>query len=158
MAVGRVPNPVGVSWMEIAYAYLARAAEVNPDGTLSVLGADFHIIRLPRFPHLCPMALVVRLVGTPVSDELTFELEIVGPGGIAMPSTLTPIATITPSEARNDPKGVSETVTRDTTSLIVNLRSLVLPAPGEYQFQIRMTGVAVLERRIALLVQEVSRG
>ena len=135
--------------MDITYAFLARAAEVNSDGTLSVLGADFHLVRAAGFPRECPMAVVVKLGGVPEQAELYAQLDIRGPEGVQIVTTPEPV----PLKPIGRSSEVGAVTRRDTANVIVGLAGLVLPAPGEYTFHLRLTGDGTAERVIGLTAE-----
>lgn len=69
-----VPAPSRDS-MRLAYAFLANAADITPEGKLYVLGGDIDTINAGAFPFLMPsIALVVKL--TRSADERVEEVRL----------------------------------------------------------------------------------
>lgn len=64
--------------MQVAYAILADAAEVGPNGKVSMLGGDFETIYLPGFPGVqAQFALVVKLLVDPSECEILHQFRFV---------------------------------------------------------------------------------
>lgn len=74
--------------MELAYAALARSAEVNADGSLSVLGLDFEAIYTPDLPHDFGMAVIAKIDEHDESAEFPSigwtDLDIIGPNNVSI--------------------------------------------------------------------------
>jgi hypothetical protein len=72
--------------MEIAYAFLANAAEGTPDGRINVLGGDFDTVQVATLPAVIPLIAVVIRFSCTVDDSGSrhrCRIEIPGVAGIA---------------------------------------------------------------------------
>jgi hypothetical protein len=70
--------------MHVAYAFLARAGEFTPDGTLNVLGGDIDTIYGRAFPVMQPhIAFILKIVLDAADLGRTYEVRVslVGPQG-----------------------------------------------------------------------------
>jgi hypothetical protein len=76
--------------MELAYAFLANAAEATADGRINVLGADFDIVELAEFPTVVPLICLVARWRVSTDDAGTvhrLRIEIPGIDGSTKEST-----------------------------------------------------------------------
>jgi len=139
--------------MEIEYGFLARAAEISPDGTLSVLGAGFDTVRSPAYPRAFPITLVVRVINLgPVKPDLLVDFDIADTAGnsildapvskkLTNPMVLSSKTTVAPNESAN---------------LVLSLPALLIPAPGDYQVNLKLTDKTTVEKTIRLHAEVVN--
>jgi hypothetical protein len=144
--------PDWVTRMEIVYSFLARAAEVASDGTLSVLGGDFDRAWSAVYPCAVPVAVVVRFVEPPqdAQSPVFIELDILGPDGHTILES--PLAKML---SRNPNAGKMRATRENEGIVVVNLGGVVIPAGGEYRVWVKLTkGGASVERVMRLRVEE----
>jgi hypothetical protein len=134
--------------MELAYAFLARAAEINPTG-LSALSADFNQISVSHFPtNIPPLSFVIKISFLPAEvgrHEIQAgfgaaegnDFNIVG-GGVAEVGP-NPHNADLPSDA----------------ALVLNF-GLPVPAAGDYVIRVLVDG-RELGRRLLVVSQDVAR-
>ncbi len=70
--------------MQLAYAFLARSAEVTTDGTLQVLGGDFDVLQVESFPAKIPPFVLVAKFACPISEygtEHVVSIDMTDPSG-----------------------------------------------------------------------------
>lgn len=135
--------------MEIDYAFLTRAADLSPDGTLSMLGVGFETIRSRGFPVNIQFALVVRLSGVvPGREEILAELDIVGPDGKTILDA--PISSPLNAIKVPTPKSVAPS---GTANLIIQLAGVMLQSPGVYHANLRLTGEKVVEKKFRIVAE-----
>lgn len=84
---------------ELDYAFLADFAKVEPNGTLTTVGASFTFVTTRQLPAAHRMAVAGRVRGLVGEEPIPFRIEIVGPDGsfrIGAESELTPGPTARP--------------------------------------------------------------
>ena len=122
--------------MQIAYAYLARWAEANPDNTVTLMGGDFEIIRAERFPAAFPVSVILKLTGMREGDEapnlgMRLTLDITGPENVRVfnaPLLLDMSGRHIPDKVAATHKGVAR--------VVVNLGLVPFVSPGAYEIRI----------------------
>ena len=119
--------------MELAYAFLANAAEATPDGRFNVLGGDFDGIQVARFPGSVPLiALVMRWNCFPDDFGTRHRLRIEIPeiGGTATESDLEiPV----PADSATTPKVL----------VISHLAGAIFGQAGVYRVRVSVDGRVV---------------
>lgn len=136
--------------MEIEYAFLARAAEASPDGTLSMLGAGFEVVRSPRFPLSIPVSFVVRLNG--IEDRthtVTLEFDAFGEDG----QSILDAPFVVPLEPFRQPL-VCPVIPEKTANVVFVISGLLIPAVGHYRLVLKLTGENVVGREFRLIAEE----
>ncbi len=136
--------------MEIEYAFLARAAEASSDGTLSMLGAGFEVVRSPRFPVSIPISVVVRLNG--IEDRthtVTLEFDAFGEDG----QSILDAPFVMPMERFRQPV-VRPVTPENTASVVFGIPGLLIPAVGRYRLVLKLTGENVVGREFRLVAEE----
>ena len=136
--------------MEIEYAFLARAAEASPDGTLSMLGAGFEVVRSRTFPKSLPFTVVVKLKG--VADKtrtMTLEFDAFREDG---QSTLDAPYVLTTEMSRRQPD--TSVVHEGCVNVLLGLGDFLIPAPGVYRLVLKLTGENVVGREFRLIAEE----
>jgi hypothetical protein len=138
--------------MEIDYGFLARAAEVAPDGTLSVLGAGFDTIRATAFPAPHLICVVVRLKGVETGEsEMHVEFDILDPAGKSILDA--------PINQRLVPQKLSKKIaaaSTDTANILLHLGSVMIPVVGEHQMRLRVTKGTVVEKIFRLNAEVIN--
>ena len=121
--------------MELEYAFIATAAQVNDDGRFSVLGGGTDTLRASKLPGAAPpLALVIKLKDDSNATALKHTVEV----------------------TMSRPNGKTETVLaghpfwltrrlpdRAAGVTIVVDASLRMETPGEHRFHIRVDGEEV---------------
>lgn len=128
--------------MKLAYAFLADAAQVNPDGKFSVSGGGVEILTAPGFPVLTPsLSLLIRLIVE--QDELDrphqLRLELLDPDNHNL---LPPGAesTFTPQPSPRLFMGIPLSY-----MFVVNIPGFAFPAAGRYVFRVFVDNAPVGE-------------
>ena len=137
--------------MEIEYAFLARAADASPDGTLSVLGAGFDVVRSRNFPKSFPFTVVTKLKG--VADKtrsMTLEFDAFGQDG---QSILEAPYVLTTEMSRRLPS--TSSVPEDGVNVLLGLADFSVPTPGVYRLVLTLTGENAVSRDFRLTAEEV---
>jgi len=121
--------------MKLGYALLADAAQVTPDGKLSMLGGDFDTIFVRSFPaQHSSLALVVKLDAARDDCGREHEMRVTSSGPLN--SSFLPAV-----ESRFTPQLNPLFANRPTRVLLVfNFQSLMFPNQGKYQFHITVDG------------------
>ena len=128
--------------MKLAYAFLADAAQVTPDGKFSVSGGGVEILTAPGFPVLTPsLSLLIRLIVE--QDELgrahELRLELLDPDN----HNLLPLD----AESTFAPQLHPRTFVDMSLSymFVVNIPGFVFPSAGRYVFRVLIDSAPVGE-------------
>lgn len=118
--------------MELAYAFLAEAAESRSCGRFFVFGGNAEVMTSKQLPSVIPsLALLARLELSRDECRQPLEVSLVGlrPDG----TILTPETTIKlgPVEPRRDSDRVA------TTILIVNITGILIRSYGVHKFTLK---------------------
>lgn len=117
--------------VELVYAIPADAAEVGPQGKVSILGGDFENIYVQQFPSLhTRFSLVVKLLAQPseCGAEHTFQAVVYGPDGVSpSPGLMTTFTPVQPAGREDRPVGVR---------LVANFPFLVFTGQGDHLIRI----------------------
>jgi Family of unknown function (DUF6941) len=134
--------------MELEYAFIATAAQVNDDGRFSVLGGGTDTLGAWQLPGAAPpLALVIKLKddGNAAAVEHTVEVTISRPNG----KTETVLA--------GHPFRLTRTLPgRPAGVTIVVDASLRMETPGEHRFHIRVDGEEVRSLPLFVVLHENS--
>jgi hypothetical protein len=115
--------------MELAYMFLADAAEATSGGRFFVFGGGVDRVKSPQFPSVLPTLAVVakiRVKPEEASREIPFRLIGTNPVGESLIGEL--IGTFSPVETRHPPDNFGYHL------MIANFRGLPLLTPGCYEF------------------------
>jgi hypothetical protein len=121
--------------MELAYMFLADAAEATPTGRFFVFGGGVDRVMSAQFPSILPTLAVVakiRVQPEEISRESPFRLVGIDPAGEPLISELSGTFPLV------DPKHP-----RDQSAyhlLVANFRGLPLSIPGRYEFVLYADG------------------
>ena len=119
--------------MQLAYAFIADAATLTPDGKSGVLGGDFQIIQARQFPAIQPaIPLVLKVQGTVEEwrQEHRLHVRVVDPSGLSIhPDVDSPIPHLKPLQSPDLPVGVA---------VIVNYQGLQFREAGDYAFRVAL--------------------
>ncbi len=116
---------------QLELAFFANAAEVSEKGTLNVLSGGIDVINGPMFPApLQTIYVIAKVVTTPseVGNENDSCVRVLAPDVSAISADVHLKFKATP-HPRNRQKN-------NWVMLSVNYQNLVIPAPGEYAFQL----------------------
>jgi hypothetical protein len=134
--------------MQLAYAFIADAATLTPDGKLGVLGGDFQIIQARQFPAIQPaISLVLKVRGTVEEwrEEHHLQVRVVDSSGQSIhPDVDGPIPHLKPALSPDLPMGVA---------VIVNYQGIQFHEAGDYAFR-----VALDRDEVASVLVRVVRG
>jgi hypothetical protein len=128
--------------MQLAFAFLADAAQFSPDGKVSLLGGDFDTVYAESFPSQHPDAtLVVKLKVQPTECNRDHRLRVEfidSDGNRVIPSLELPFKPELRPEQPHRPVGVG---------LALQLRGLPIAKEGDYAFHVLVDDleVAVVE-------------
>jgi len=132
--------------MQLAYAMFADAAQLGPDGKISMVGGDFDTISVAEFPAQQPyLSIVIRLNVAPTECDKTHQLRVAltPPGQGAVISTVN--ASFTPHVPASDTSRPIRSV------LVVNLIGLQFEAPGTYTCHLTVDGQSVADLPLHLV-------
>src|SRR5688572_20580904 len=137
--------------MRLAHAFLAEAAQVQPDGKFSVLGGDFDMVWVTEVPTIFPVMAVVMKVWMSSEEAdrpYTLRLQFVAPDGSQV------------AEANMDlpPQQLSAPEKRRKVSLVAQFMQVPFAACGEYAVRLFIGDeeLAKLPLRVELKHQEVA--
>jgi hypothetical protein len=121
--------------MEIAYAFLAKAAVFAADGTLSVIGGDLSELQ-GDYPLSQQVILVAKLLFAPAEcgHRYKFEAEILAPGGDILQSVA--MIDMTPPVPK-------DLVNLASVSVLADFGTVVFPKPGDHMVQAKLDGEAI---------------
>lgn len=122
--------------MELDFAFFAKAAEVESDGMIHLLGGGITFVKGPAFPAIQHgMVLVVRLRVEPNECDCLHELvsQIVRPSGAIMPPEIK-----FPFSTKRHPWHPEKA---NTMTVVLNYIDLIFPEEGEYTFRLLVDGV-----------------
>jgi hypothetical protein len=140
--------------MQLAYIFLARYAEPNPDGTVASHGGDFDIVRAEAFPALFPLSIVAKLIDPPAGEgaELPILLDIITPAGTSLLEEPFCVALKPRKVARN-----LNATKPDTARLVFNLGPVQFPEPGRYEIRLQFgTGADEIHAAVPLTAEVTS--
>ena len=132
--------------MEIEYAFLARAADASPDGSVSVLGLGFETVRLQTFPQSIPLTIVVRLRDVKNRQApITLEFDATGDDGVSVLDA----PFVFPLEPLRLPKNEAASP-QGSSNILFSLGLFSLPRPGVYLLSLRLSGESVVTHVFSL--------
>jgi hypothetical protein len=116
-------------------AFLADAAQAQPDGKIYALGAGIDTIYAAKFPAVQPsLTVVVKIEFTPAECGRPHVIELLAVDGDGNPF-------LPPAKFENAPERNPQAPTLPVgVQLVLGLQNLVLPKPGEYAFSILVDG------------------
>jgi len=126
--------------MELENIFLAKFADITPDGLFTVHGGGLNRIDTERFP--CTWSFLylvarVRLTAEEAQGQHVLESDQEKPNGqiepLASPSPLEPL----PSTVKPGPEGTVG------LTLCLGMVNPVFPEPGVYKFRVKIDGQAV---------------
>jgi hypothetical protein len=124
--------------MELADAFLANAAEIQPDGRFFVLGGNIEVLRTPLFPFHQPTLSVVVGVRASAGEcgrEHHLQVTAVGPDGQAIcPAFDLPF---TPVIEAGPPRRIPK------FGAVMTIQGVVFPVEGEYRFSLLVNGQVI---------------
>lgn len=135
--------------MHYRYGFVARAADVMPDGSFAVLGGGFSYVVFRQLPATYNLAVTASFRVDPVDygREHRFALDIRDPMG-SLAGAL---------EGTGCPEKNEDFPSADLEFLFVfNVTNLLFIEPGEYQFRISVNGLEA--GRISLLTRQQGAG
>lgn len=120
--------------MEIAYAFLAEAAQLTADQRMNILGADIREVRGP-FPLVVPSAsLILKIISPPqeLNERSRLLIELYGPTGAPMEGYR--------MEQEFGPVGQPPEggPFEAAFTFVLQFAGLQLPTPGLYRFRITL--------------------
>lgn len=115
------------------YAFLADYAAVQPQGTLTVVGASFTFMQVERFPLARQLGIAGRLRVAEGADPVAMTITFRGPGDDAPELAVEMLATHGPERAYEGRVGIL---------FAVNTAVPILE-PGLHRFTIQLDGKAV---------------
>lgn len=131
--------------MQYRYGFLARAADVMPDGSFAVLGGGYNYLLLAEMPGFVNVAVVTAFAveAADYGREHRFMLEVRDPSGRRLVQL----------EGAGRPERSPEfpDATLDFV-FVFNVISAVVADPGEYRFGVAVDGEQV--GSVALLVEK----
>ena len=137
--------------MEIEYAFLARAADVSPDGTLSMLGTGFEIVRSRIFPRDFTFSIVVRLRDIVTSTQnMTLEFDAFDETDKSILDAPYVVSTVI---SRRLP--LESVVSEGSGNIVFGILGLVIPIIGIYRLVLKLTGENVVGREFRLVAEEL---
>jgi hypothetical protein len=115
--------------MEVAYAILAMAADLTPDGRLHLLNGGIDTIAGP-FPGVLPvpvpLAVKVLFGAEDAGREYPGRVELVAPSGALVARAETTIRVSVPANPQRSANG----------GFLLNLSAILFPVLGTYQVRI----------------------
>lgn len=126
--------------MKLAFAFLADAAVITPDGKIQVQGGDLDKVLAPSYPAVHPtLSLVVKVHLDPEEYDKTEQLQLEGLDPAGHPWFPPATTTFTPKAASED---------RDLPgkfAFVFNMPMVFFPTPGRYVFRILHDGTLLGE-------------
>jgi hypothetical protein len=120
-------------YMKLAYAILADAAQVTPDGKFSILGGGIEILNSVALPAMVPsLALIIRLSLDPdsLSIQHILQVELVDPDGLQSLANIAE-SSFTPEQKISIKEGILP-----STTFVFNFLGISFPKTGKYTFNI----------------------
>jgi uncharacterized protein DUF6941 len=141
----RTQSPGGASrfgdnQMEVRYLLLARHAEANPDGTMSMIGGGLDIQVVSMLPCQFPVLfLVAKIAMTSEESGLLHALEfrVVTPSGEYLVTTKMDIPPT--------PSAFPPNRTYKNANTVLSFHNITFPIEGVYQFQLLYDGAVEKE-------------
>jgi hypothetical protein len=136
--------------MELDFAFFADAAHMHEDGLFSVLRGGIDFIPARAFPATQGvLVLIVRLRTRPEEWNRNHELlvQIVGPNGEALASSITNVPFVPPPNVRHPDR-------TNVMTFSLNYFNNTFPEAGDYTFRFSVDGVPIGSTVLALVRSE----